>query len=101
MGAHANDANLCTKEFSKSLTDQAYTWNNNLKPGSMHDWEHLISFSTLNISMSKRSSFGRARKNVSIPMGGPGRVCKEFYGKALDCSVSMVEEVFVDVSSMA
>lgn len=33
--------------------------------------------------------------------GGPGRVCKEFYGKALDCSVSMVEEVFVDVSSMA
>lgn len=30
-------------EFSKSLKDQGYTWDDNLKPGSVHDGEHLVS----------------------------------------------------------
>lgn len=29
-------------EFSKYLIDKAYAWCINLKPGKVHDWEHLI-----------------------------------------------------------
>lgn len=36
MGAHANDTNLCMREFSKSLTG----WYINPKLGSAHDWKH-------------------------------------------------------------
>lgn len=37
IGSYAKDVDLCMREFSKSLTDQAYTWYVNLKPGSKHD----------------------------------------------------------------
>lgn len=42
-GAHTKDQNLCLRKFSKSLTDHTYTWYVNLKPGSVHEWEHLVS----------------------------------------------------------
>lgn len=34
---------LCFSKFSKSLTDRAYTWYINLKPRTIHDWEHMVS----------------------------------------------------------
>lgn len=43
MGAHTNDAYLCMREFLKSLTDWANNWYVNLKPGSVHAYEHLVS----------------------------------------------------------
>lgn len=43
MGAHANEADLCVREFSKSLKIRAYTWFVSLKPGSVHDDEHIFS----------------------------------------------------------
>lgn len=48
MGPHAHFANLYLKEFSKSLTDRTYTWYVNLKPGTVHDGEHLISLFNTN-----------------------------------------------------
>lgn len=41
---HCHNPDLFLKEFSKSLTDHAYTWYMNLKPGTVHDWEDLVSF---------------------------------------------------------
>lgn len=43
MGPFSHDATVCLKEFSKSLTDRAYTWYVNLKLGSVRDFEHLVS----------------------------------------------------------
>lgn len=41
--AHAQNVDVCIREFSKPSTDWPYTWYVNLKPGSMHDQEHLVS----------------------------------------------------------
>lgn len=43
-GAHANDADLCMREFSESLM---YV---NLISGLMYYWEHLISLFNTNLS---------------------------------------------------
>ncbi|CAL9021274.1 unnamed protein product [Prunus brigantina] len=43
LGPHASDHNLCLREFSKSLTDRAYTWYTTLAPGSVCNWEDLAS----------------------------------------------------------
>ncbi|CAL8169056.1 unnamed protein product [Prunus armeniaca] len=41
LGPHAGDYNLRRREFSKSLTDCAYTWYMTLAPGSIRSWEDL------------------------------------------------------------
>ncbi|CAL8993383.1 unnamed protein product [Prunus brigantina] len=43
LGQHAGDQNLCLREFSKSLTDRAYTWYTTLAPDSVCSWEDLAS----------------------------------------------------------
>ena len=35
MGPFAGDRELCLREFSKSLTDRAYTWYSTLQPNSI------------------------------------------------------------------
>jgi hypothetical protein len=42
MGPHIGDSNLCLREFSKSLTDQAYTWYATLQPASMKTWDNMV-----------------------------------------------------------
>lgn len=41
MGPFSYYAEFYFREFSKSLTDRAYTWYLNLKPRSIQDWELL------------------------------------------------------------
>ncbi|KAB2632430.1 reverse transcriptase [Pyrus ussuriensis x Pyrus communis] len=41
LGLHAGNCNLRLREFSKSLTDRAYTWYTTLAPGSILTWEEL------------------------------------------------------------
>ncbi|CAL9021331.1 unnamed protein product [Prunus brigantina] len=43
LGPHAGDYNLRLREFSKSLTDRAYTWYTTLAPGFMRCWDDLAS----------------------------------------------------------
>ncbi|CAL9030475.1 unnamed protein product [Prunus brigantina] len=43
LGPHVDDYNLRLREFSKSLTDHAYTWYTTLAPGSVRSWEDLAS----------------------------------------------------------
>uniref|UniRef100_A0A2N9JAT3 Retrotransposon gag domain-containing protein n=1 Tax=Fagus sylvatica TaxID=28930 RepID=A0A2N9JAT3_FAGSY len=42
MGPHVGDSNLCLREFSKSLTDRAYTWYMTLQPTSMKTWDDMV-----------------------------------------------------------
>lgn len=42
-GAHSCNLILCLREFLESLTDCTCTWYVNLKLGSMHSWEHIVS----------------------------------------------------------
>ncbi|GKV03858.1 hypothetical protein SLEP1_g16100 [Rubroshorea leprosula] len=41
MGAYARDRDLCLCEFSKSLSDKAYTWYTTLLPGSIRSWDEM------------------------------------------------------------
>ncbi|CAL9016172.1 unnamed protein product [Prunus brigantina] len=43
LGPHAGDCNLRLREFSKSLTDRAYTWYTTLAPDTVRSWEDLAS----------------------------------------------------------
>ena len=42
MGPFARDREFCLKEFSKSLTDRAYTWYSILQPNSIPTWEDMV-----------------------------------------------------------
>lgn len=42
MRAHANDADMCMREFSKPSMYRAYIWYFNLIPGPTHDLKHLF-----------------------------------------------------------
>ena len=42
LGPYAADKDLCLREFSKSLCDQAYTWYIGLKPGSILTWDDMV-----------------------------------------------------------
>uniref|UniRef100_A0A2N9F895 Retrotransposon gag domain-containing protein n=1 Tax=Fagus sylvatica TaxID=28930 RepID=A0A2N9F895_FAGSY len=42
MGPHVGDSNLCPREFSKSLTDRAYTWYATLQPASVKTWDDMV-----------------------------------------------------------
>lgn len=57
IGAYANGADLYMREFSKSLTDRAYTWYVNLK--------HLVSFFN--------TKFFCADGRFTLPRLGPTR----------------------------
>ena len=42
IGPYAADEDLCLREFSKSLCDQAYTWYISLKPGLIPTWDDMV-----------------------------------------------------------
>ena len=42
MVPFAGDGELCLREFSKSLTNRAYTWYSTLQPNSIPTWEDMV-----------------------------------------------------------
>ena len=71
MGPFAGDRELCIREFSKSLTDRAYTWYSTLQPNSIPTWEDMVeSFCTKYFHVRKRSpSSPFTIRNKSLPNG--------------------------------
>lgn len=53
-GPFAHD-DLCLGEFSKSMIDRAYTWYVSPKPGSIHDWELIVSLFNTKLFTRKQS----------------------------------------------
>lgn len=56
MGLFTHNVGLCLRVFSKSLTDRAYTWYINLKPGTMRDSRHFVSLFNAKFFMLKQTS---------------------------------------------
>lgn len=42
IGTYVGDEDLCLHEFSKSLSDCAYTWYTGLRPGSIPTWDDMV-----------------------------------------------------------
>lgn len=55
VGALAHDADLYMGEFVKSLTDQAYAGQVNIKASSLRDWHHFVSLCNTKFSVPKRN----------------------------------------------
>lgn len=87
-GSARNDHNLCLGEFSKSLTNHAYTLYLNLKPGSAHDWEHVVSlFNNKFFYAETKFTLAELGKTRPYPREDSDVYVKRFHEKAIDfCS---------------
>lgn len=93
MRSYAHSPELCLREFSKSLTDRAYNWYLNLKPGSIQDCDHLVAFFKAKCFCCEArftlAEPGRTRQHSDEDLDA---YVKRFCGRVLDCSDAVDEE---------
>lgn len=59
----SKDTELYLREFSKSLTDRAYTWYLSLKVGSIQHWDHMVSiFNTKFFYLERKYNLAKLRR---------------------------------------
>lgn len=77
MSAHAHEANLCLREFSKSLTNRAYIWYVITRKGSrLRIPRRIVQHKVLRAE----AKFSLADSVINLYM-------KRFHERALDCCV--------------
>ncbi|XP_026416907.1 uncharacterized protein LOC113312366 [Papaver somniferum] len=74
MNDRSIDGNLCLREFPKLLTETAFTWYDNLKPGSISSW---VDLSTLFL----RKFYSAKRKVTTIDLSKCNQRLEEDVGK--------------------
>ncbi|KAB2600282.1 hypothetical protein D8674_010553 [Pyrus ussuriensis x Pyrus communis] len=84
---HADDYNLCLREFSKSLTDRAYTWYTTLAPSFIRKWVNLVDKFYKKYFQHKEKKHGEDMVTF----------VKHFQDLALDCYDENDEEAFVEI----
>lgn len=94
MGPFTHDTELCLREFSKSLTNRAYTWYVNWKPISVHDWSIWRLFYTL--VLRKQNYLRPSGWTRQYPEEGLNYMSNDFIGE-LRIAVPVDEEVLVNV----
>lgn len=98
MGAQAHDDDLCMREFSKTLTDRAYTEYADLKPGLAHNWEQLYRRLTLSFFYAKPNiTLAELRRTHQYLGEDLDAYVKRFHKKALESCGLELEEVLVDL----
>ncbi|VVA18732.1 PREDICTED: retrotransposon, partial [Prunus dulcis] len=98
LGPHAGDYNLRLREFSKSLTDRAYTWYTTLAPGSIRSWDDLAGrFCKKYFQHEERVT--TTQLNNTRQKYGEDRVdfVRRFRDLALDCYDEKDEEALVEI----
>lgn len=98
LGPFAHNSELCLREFSKSLTDQAYTWYLNLKPRLIQDWDHLVTLFNAKffcgdakftlVELSRTRQYSGEDLDVYV---------RRFRERALYCSDAVDEETLIGV----
>ncbi|KAA8536872.1 hypothetical protein F0562_029350 [Nyssa sinensis] len=96
LNTHASDQNICLREFSKSLTDRAYTWYRKLPEGSIRNWEDLVQkfhakFFHVEEKVTKISLAKVTQKPQEILIS----YVKRFRDYSLDCYEPITEEELV------
>ncbi|KAA8514974.1 hypothetical protein F0562_018239 [Nyssa sinensis] len=98
LNTHASDQNICLPEFSKSLTDRAYTWYPKLPEGSIRNWEDLVQkfhakFFHVEEKVTKISLTKVTQKPQEILIS----YVKCFRDYSLDCYEPITEEELVNL----
>lgn len=98
MGPLAHNPEQCLREFSKSLTNRAYVWFLNLKPGSNHDWDYLVTLFNAKFFCGE-AKFTLAELGQTRQYQGEDLdiYVKRFSERAPDSSDAVDEETLVDV----
>ncbi|CAL8988480.1 unnamed protein product [Prunus brigantina] len=98
LGPHAGDYNLRLREFSKSLTDRAYTWYTTLAPGSVRSWEDLASrFCKRYFQHEERVTTTQLNNTRQKHGEDPVDFVRRFRDLALDCYDEKDEEALVEI----
>ena len=86
MGPFTGDRELCLREFSKSLTDRAYTWYSTLQPNSIPTWEDMVeSFFTKYFHGEEKVTIIPLQNPKQKPSEGLLDFIRRFRDIALDC----------------
>lgn len=111
MGVLVNDEDLYMREFTKSLTEQAYTWYVNLKPWWIHDLEHLGSlFNTKFFCTEAKSTLvehNRSRRSPrrlheEIPRESFRLLRSGCWGYLRDvCLYGMIEDYWINLENLS
>ncbi|CAL2271821.1 unnamed protein product [Prunus armeniaca] len=98
LGPHAGDYNLRRREFSKSLTDCAYTWYMTLAPGSIRSWEDLANrFCKKYFQHEERVTTTQLNNTRQKHGEDPVDFVCRFRDLALDCYDEKDEEALVEI----
>ena len=98
MGQHAGNEELCQREFSKSLMDQAYTWYTRLPPGSIRTWDEMADgFCSKFFQEEERITFVSLYNNTKQNVNeGVVEIIRRFMDTALDCYDNNEEHELVE-----
>ncbi|XP_026433779.1 uncharacterized protein LOC113331266 [Papaver somniferum] len=98
MNAYAQDESLCMREFPKSLTDNAFTWYDNLKPGSISSWPSMVQLFLKKFYSAQRRvtaiDLGRCTQRVGEEIG---TYITRFRDLTLECHEDIPEERLVEI----
>ncbi|CAL8150393.1 unnamed protein product [Prunus armeniaca] len=98
LGPYVGDYNLRLREFSKSLTDRAYTWYTTLAPGSMRSWDDLASrFCKTYFQHEEKVTTTQLNNTLQKQGEDPVDFVRRFRDLALDCYDEKDEEALVEI----
>ena len=91
-------SDLCLREFSKSLTDRAYTWYSTLQPNSIPTWEDIVeSFYTKYFHGKEKVTIITFHNSKQKPSEGLLDFIRRFRDTALDCYGQYKEQELVEI----
>ena len=98
LGIYREDEALRMREFSKSLTDRAYTWYANLEPGSITSWAQMASmFHAKFFSVEEKVTTVSLSREVQGDNENLVKYVDRFRDRAMECHDNTSEENLVQL----
>ena len=98
MGPFAGNGDLCLREFSKSLTDRAYTWYSTLQSGSIATWDDMVeSFCSKYFHDEEKVTILTLHNTKQKSFEGLLDFIRRFRDAALDCHGQFKEQELVKI----
>ena len=98
LGKYADDENLRLREFSKSLTDKAYSWFVNLPANSIKNWDELVNaFCTKIFISAPNVEIADLSKEPQSKNESPSSYVVRFKERTLNCKDVISEASLVGI----
>ena len=98
MGPFARNGDLFLREFSKSLTDRAYTWYSTLQPSSIATWDDMVeSFCLKYFHEEEKVTILTLHNTKQKSFEGLIDFIRRFRDAALDCYGQFKEQELVEI----